>query len=685
MLWTQAVVSFSLFVGSAVAKIERETVLQQYLPERKDLNHDMPISLGNGNFAFNVDITGLQTIRPFNTLSGWAWHEFPRPQEFQHKRAPPLDQSPISAPDSGEDWETQNPHRFNLGRIGLLWDGAEIPETAINNARQKLNISSGRLTSQFSVWEIPVTVESIVSPSFDAISFSIRSEAFLNASLSIFFDYPYPSLPGQSPYLGVYSSPEEHKTTLEKWGERAQIKHTIDSTTYYTNLNWNSDHPPGNFTRLSPIAHRYSITPSIEANSIDLTASFSATDDGPVPSYEDTRTSAALWWSRFWMQGAFVSCKPNDKQSPEDKKRVTEFMRRVLMSQFLLATNAAGTDPPGITGLVDLAGAGKVDLRDTLWTLGHWERWNKWERIGSAIPVSYARYLSAAKNLASTMGSEGVRWGDFVGPDGRAVGDGGDLWAQVHPLWFAETEWNRFPEERTVKKWKEVVELSSEYMLSLMKKNGSSGAYNLEVTLSDGNVSLNPVAETAYWRFGLDVAKRWYERSKTAVPKNLAHVLENMSDPETRDGKYVFDPRKLPTRDPANPLLLLGVIPPLGGNSSTYTNTISALTSTFASIPIDNTSFIMNSWSRPPFGLTFPLLSLAATRLGDADAAVSWLLDEQFSIDDAGMTMGLGRVLPTPYLPSSGALLLAVAEMAEKKLWPKGWSCQSEGFGKGFS
>lgn len=37
------------------------------------------MQVGNGNFAFGVDVTGLQTFYPFATLSSWGWHNFSLP------------------------------------------------------------------------------------------------------------------------------------------------------------------------------------------------------------------------------------------------------------------------------------------------------------------------------------------------------------------------------------------------------------------------------------------------------------------------------------------------------------------------------------------------------------------------------------------------------------------------------
>jgi hypothetical protein len=42
-------------------------------------NETTPLQVGNGNFAFNVDTTGMQTYLPFNIMSRWAWHNDTEP------------------------------------------------------------------------------------------------------------------------------------------------------------------------------------------------------------------------------------------------------------------------------------------------------------------------------------------------------------------------------------------------------------------------------------------------------------------------------------------------------------------------------------------------------------------------------------------------------------------------------
>ena len=54
-----------------------------------------PLSVGNGEFAFTADITGLQTFpeyhekgMPLGTQSQWGWHEAPNPSNYQSLRLP---------------------------------------------------------------------------------------------------------------------------------------------------------------------------------------------------------------------------------------------------------------------------------------------------------------------------------------------------------------------------------------------------------------------------------------------------------------------------------------------------------------------------------------------------------------------------------------------------------------------
>ncbi len=81
-----------------MAKINRKAVVEQYSPVNTTWDAYSPFTVGNGEFAFTADITGLQTFDSFHeagipllTQAQWGWHTTPyREDEHQfdyHKLA----------------------------------------------------------------------------------------------------------------------------------------------------------------------------------------------------------------------------------------------------------------------------------------------------------------------------------------------------------------------------------------------------------------------------------------------------------------------------------------------------------------------------------------------------------------------------------------------------------------------
>ena len=58
------------------APIDRHALVTRHNIQWNDLKGAMP--LGNGEFCFNADGTGLQTFGG-NSMSHWGWHSFPLP------------------------------------------------------------------------------------------------------------------------------------------------------------------------------------------------------------------------------------------------------------------------------------------------------------------------------------------------------------------------------------------------------------------------------------------------------------------------------------------------------------------------------------------------------------------------------------------------------------------------------
>ena len=119
-----------MFVVSAFAEpIDRESLVKRHRISTTGTLLMSPAQVGNGKFAFGMDITGLQTFAPFNILSDWAWHSFPLPEgvrleDYQPKVVETYGKK-IAYIDTDQEhpevsaYLARNPHRFNLGRVAF--------------------------------------------------------------------------------------------------------------------------------------------------------------------------------------------------------------------------------------------------------------------------------------------------------------------------------------------------------------------------------------------------------------------------------------------------------------------------------------------------------------------------------------------------------------------------------------
>jgi len=116
--------------------LNRKELVRQQNPTIECYDPDSFLSVGNGNFAYTVDCTGLQTVlheregkTPLCTMSTWGMHCYPG-KEVPHYEQLKLKQyqadgrkvgymSDSKGQDSLFNDLRVNPHRFNLAHIGL--------------------------------------------------------------------------------------------------------------------------------------------------------------------------------------------------------------------------------------------------------------------------------------------------------------------------------------------------------------------------------------------------------------------------------------------------------------------------------------------------------------------------------------------------------------------------------------
>lgn len=140
--------------------IDRQALVSRHNVRRTKLNGGSPLQVGNGEFAFGADITGLQTFVPFNTLSHWGWHSAPLPpgpgpaefagQVWDTHGRPVRYPTPDPAQPALSQWLYANPNRINLGRLGLRLlhaDGSEATADDVTGCLQELDLWQGTLTA----------------------------------------------------------------------------------------------------------------------------------------------------------------------------------------------------------------------------------------------------------------------------------------------------------------------------------------------------------------------------------------------------------------------------------------------------------------------------------------------------------------------------------------------------------
>lgn len=145
--------SIFLFVSCNQSRIDRKALVDRHRIVSTETDPRSPAQVGNGEFAFGVDITGLQTFVPFNTMAQWSWHSFPLPegQQVEDFKKSLMDtygrQIPYDIPNPEQPelsaWLAANPHRFNLGRIGfklLRADGSAATAGDLSDTRQEVDM-----------------------------------------------------------------------------------------------------------------------------------------------------------------------------------------------------------------------------------------------------------------------------------------------------------------------------------------------------------------------------------------------------------------------------------------------------------------------------------------------------------------------------------------------------------------
>jgi len=639
------------------------------------------ISMGNGEFCIGVDGTGLQTFGG-NTMSHWGWHSFPLPQGVTSDQIPPTGSfinvkkgdryiGPDTVPKGKEaiaNWMYDNPHIFNLGRLRFVrFDGAELTvEDITSNSNRNLDLWTGTHTTKFVVsgewinkgeWVNPaemggsgqqVTVTTYVHPDKDQVSVRVESDLISKGILKVALDFPYPTLNNETNWIGDFNNIDGNHTSLKQISEvRSDFTREVDDFTYHVAMTYtdgaqlNSSNYKGN-----PVWY-------LEGKGIS-TLEFS-TEYSPEPistamaDYESTKQANKIYWENFWMKGGAIDL------SESTDPRWYELERRIVLSQYLTAVQAAGSWPSSESGLMNIdPWRGQFHFEIIFFHQAHFALWNRWEMTDEAVQA-YQRFIPTARARAQQFGFDGLEWPKSATPSGRSApweGNQALLWKQPQPLHFAELEYRLQPTQKTLEKWAEVMFGTVDYMVDFLTLDKQSNTYHIELNMSQGEwgSSTDNPQVLAFWHWGIEQGQIWRERMGLGREPHWDEVLKHLATFNIKDGIYVDNQDR-----PLHLTYILGLMPP------SKAITIETATRTYAKMKELSSLSHQGAFGSSNMGWGVAMSAVGKAKMGDPSGAVESLLGGLgYAFDQAGVNRGLGGA----YLPTNGALLYAAAVMA---------------------
>lgn len=667
-----------ILAASCGQKIDRHALVERNNPHLCAIDSLASLSVGNGRFAFTVDVTGLQTFPelysagvPLGTQSQWGWHSFDNPDNLRFDET-------LKAYDFGRgheelyscqlkegrgkaasDWYRVNPHRLHLGVIGF----AGLKPEDISDIDQTLDMWDGVVRSSFRARGTGVSVLTSCDPDADRVAVSIKSEGQIPVELR----FPYPT-GGHSDDACDWSKDELHCIdVVGVLDSVAVLRHTIGYTSYCIKLCFDSaefSQTGRNSVMLSPTDDEWSFT-----------AEFSEITPSSVYSAAATsREASAEYWHSYWQDGGAVDF------SRCTDPRAAELERRVVLSQYLLAIQCCGDVPPQETGLTYNSWFGKHHMEMIWWHQAHFALWGHEDLLARTLPW-YGKVEPVAREIASRQGFKGLRWMKMTDPSGlEAPSNVGSflIWQQPHLIYLAELLYRANPSQELLDSYGELIEGTAEFMADFVSYDAANDRYILKGCIPaqetlQASKTVNPPFELSYWHFGLSTAQLWRERRGLERNPQWDEIISKLSHLASKDGLYLAAESEPDTysdikmySDHMAVLAAVGVLP------QTEQVDPELMKNTF--------DWVYDNWNwDQTWGWDFPTTCMNAVRVGEPEKAINALLMDQRTNTYLPNGHNYQDSRLRIYLPGNGGLLTAVALMCAG--WD-GCTVQNPGFPK---
>ncbi|SJZ44823.1 hypothetical protein SAMN02745116_00338 [Pilibacter termitis] len=642
-------------------------------PKLTEVDFTSPLSVGNGDFAINVDVTGFQTLHeeflvhhnPLCTLSNWAWHTTPDKNgktyrysdlvldEYPYKER--VVHLPVHAHKGNEEvyeWLRKNPHRANLAIFELRVDGEKITSKEIFDIEQMLELEQGIVRSEYTIKGEKYQVETFVDCESDTVFFKMKSVALQNGRAKILLRLPYPN---HQISAGEFSEKSTQTAYIKgvEGNHRKQIQHMCDE--FSTFLDFHSEK-----CVLTQTAKTV-----FEISTNEEVADFSVTFSKNAPSdfnehTEEVKVRLKKFWHDFWTKGEIPTFDVTDE-------KMQELERRGILSMYQLRLHSSGKLPPQETGLLCNSWYGKFHLEMTLW---HFAWAIETNRVALIKPQFswFKSILPQAKWNAEKNGFKGARWPKMIGPD--AIDSPSFIaplliWQQTHIVTLLDWSKEKIAEsERLVfqKEFWVLVEETIDFVCDFLSYDEKEEKYCLVSPMIpsqeefDPNTVYNPTFELAYWKYGISQALRWAEDLGEKKPL-WQEVYQKIAIPQpTKEGLYPSHenaPDTFPNymKDHPTQLAILGLFDNPDVEMTALEQTLSR---------------VLKDWDEESmWGWDYGYMALLAEKLGNRTLALEILLKDcpKNYYAKNGHNYQRGRTDLPAYLPGNGSLVLAVSRI----------------------
>lgn len=652
--------------------ISRYELVSRHNPLLESVDLFSPLSVGNGEFAYTVDVTGMQTLYkeykgyhvPLCIMSTWGWHTTPVSEQQYAYTMDDLEMTEYDyagrkvsyavemKPGNEEvyNWLRHNPHRFNLGRLGLTWDGKAISSKDLTQIHQELKLYEGIIESHFVLHGMPCKVITACDYHQEVLGISIESPALGQGRLGVSLAFPYGAADITA---SVWESPHKHTTTKVRETEKEiLLERKLDRTSYYVGIRSNEA-----VDLVQKELHTIALE-NCSKSKISFTVTFAKEQPLGLMDIEEVLVSSKKGWKDFWEKGAAV-----DLHRSKDP-RAMELERRIVLSQYLMAIQSSGSMPPQETGLTCNSWYGKFHLEMHLWHAAHLPLWNRTELLMRSLPW-YKDHLKEAKANAAKNGYCGARWPKMVAYD--AIDSPSTIatlliWQQPHIIYMLELAYQSDKDENLLREYWEIIKETADFMADYAVYNPITRKYDLRAPIipaqeeHEPTKTCNPTFEVEYWRFTLNIANRWAKRLGYENDK-WQNIADNMAELPVKDGLYLAH-QNCPTtfeefnKDHPSMVGALGLIQSDRVSHAYMKNTLEK---------------VFSCWDfKTMWGWDFAMMAMTAVRLGDPETAINILLKDtpkNSYVSSGNNFQKLRQDLPL-YLPGNGSLLLAIPLMA---------------------